>query len=97
MESSEKPPGQPADVETSEHRPARDEQAPAEPQPYEFYLNPQSFFWGTPQRVRETMHQAIEETGAKRIMCWFDHGGMDAEALTHSLQLFADKVMPHFK
>jgi hypothetical protein len=33
MESSEKPPGQPADVETSEHRPARDEQAPAEPQP----------------------------------------------------------------
>lgn len=72
-------------------------EAPAEPQPYEFYLNPQSFFWGTPKRVRDTMQQAIAETGAKRIMCWFDHGGMDADALTHSLQLFADKVMPHFK
>ncbi len=72
-------------------------EAPADPQPYEFYLNSNGFFWGTPDRVADQIRKCAQETGGKRIICWFDHGGMDPEALDRCLQLFAEKVIPQFK
>jgi alkanesulfonate monooxygenase SsuD/methylene tetrahydromethanopterin reductase-like flavin-dependent oxidoreductase (luciferase family) len=72
-------------------------EAPAEEQPYEYYLEGGGFFWGTPDRVTEQIKQCAEETSASRIICWFDHGGMDRAAVTKSLKLFAEKVMPNFK
>ncbi len=72
-------------------------EAPAEEVSYDYYLKSHGFFWGSPERVADQIQQCVEETGNRRMICWFDHGGTPQEELNTALRLFAEKVMPRFK
>ena len=52
---------------------------------------------GTPEdAVRELQESAAAAAVTHQIM-WMQIGGLDPRLTEHSMQLFADKVMPHFR
>lgn len=52
----------------------------------------------TPEQCVERLKQYQQEFGMGRMICWFNPGGMVAhEHVMRSMELFAAKVMPHFR
>ncbi|MGE0059180.1 MAG: LLM class flavin-dependent oxidoreductase [Dehalococcoidia bacterium] len=68
-----------------------------EPQPFEYYTNHRSVIIGAPEMVRDQIEEYRAYTGINNIVCWFNCGSQPQEQVRASMQLFADKVMPHFK
>ena len=53
---------------------------------------------GTPQQVIERLQRFQELYQPQEFMCWFNIGGMLInEAVSRSMRLFAEAVMPHFQ
>ena len=53
--------------------------------------------YDTPEACVERLKRLEEEFGMGRMLCWFNTGGLiPHEQVKRSMQLFADKVMPHF-
>ncbi len=53
---------------------------------------------GTPQQVIERLEWFSELYRPQEFMCWFNIGGMlTGDEVGHSMRLFADEVMPHFR
>ncbi len=51
----------------------------------------------TPEVCVEQLQQLQAEFGVGRMICWFNAGGLvPHENVMRSMELFADKVMPHF-
>ena len=51
----------------------------------------------TPEACIDRLQQLKEEFGMGRMICWFNAGGLIShEHVMRSMELFADKVMPHF-
>ena len=52
---------------------------------------------GTPEQVSEKLDRFRERYGPDGFICWFNTGGMiPHEDVQHSMQLFAENVMPNF-
>jgi len=52
----------------------------------------------TPDACVERLKRFQQEFGMGRVICWFNPGGMvPHEQVMRSMELFATKVMPHFK
>lgn len=68
-----------------------------EPQPYEYYLHHRNVILGSPEKVVDTIGEFREYTGVNNIVCWFNCGGQPREQVRRSMEMFAEKVMPHFK
>jgi natural product biosynthesis luciferase-like monooxygenase protein len=52
----------------------------------------------TPDACVERLQRFQQEFGMGRVICWFNPGGMvPHEQIMRSMELFATKVMPHFK
>ena len=52
--------------------------------------------FGDPQRCIEKIRK-YEAVGLKHLMVMFDWGGMPQKTIFHSMELFAQHVMPHFR
>ena len=53
--------------------------------------------YDTPEACVEKLQQLKEEFGMGRMICWFNTGGLiPHENVMRSMELFADKVIPHF-
>ena len=68
-----------------------------EVQPYEYYLHHRNVMLGSPEKVIETIDAFRAHTGVNRIVCWFNCGGPPREQVRRSMEMFAEKVMPHFQ
>lgn len=51
---------------------------------------------GTPEYVREKIHELQREVGLEHMMLWTTHPGLKHEHAMRSLELFSQEVMPHF-
>ncbi|MBM4258179.1 MAG: LLM class flavin-dependent oxidoreductase [Deltaproteobacteria bacterium] len=52
----------------------------------------------TPEACVERLKEFQQEFGMGRVICWFNPGGMvPHEKVLRSMELFAKKVMPHFR
>ncbi len=52
---------------------------------------------GSPGRVRSLIEEYQQVCGITALNCTFQLGAMEPEAVTSSMRLFAEQVMPHFK
>jgi hypothetical protein len=52
--------------------------------------------FGSPARVREQMSRLVEASGCNYVICAFAWGTLSHRQTLHSLQLFAQEVMPGF-
>lgn len=68
-----------------------------EVQPYEYYLHHRNVMVGSPEDLVKTIADFRAYTGVNNILCWFNCGGPPREQVRRSMELFAAKVMPHFK
>ena len=50
---------------------------------------------GTPEYVREKIHELQREVGLEHMMLWTTHPGLKHEHAMRSLELFSQEVMPH--
>ncbi|MBF6568819.1 MAG: LLM class flavin-dependent oxidoreductase [Candidatus Binataceae bacterium] len=61
---------------------------------YEGVLRNHAVF-GEPEAVRDRLIEMRDELGLDEVLAWIDIGGIDHEAVTTSMKLMADKVLPH--
>ena len=53
---------------------------------------------GDPEECADKLRQIQQMYGADEFMCWFNTGGMvPQEAVSQSMRLFAEKVIPQFR
>lgn len=52
---------------------------------------------GTPEGAIEEIRCLHEEMGLQHLICWMRFGGLAHDKVMSSLQLFATRVMPHFR
>ena len=57
----------------------------------------QDWLFGTPEVVVEKLHRLTESTGVTYLNCTFALGQVPHLKVLKSMELFATKVMPHFK
>jgi alkanesulfonate monooxygenase SsuD/methylene tetrahydromethanopterin reductase-like flavin-dependent oxidoreductase (luciferase family) len=51
----------------------------------------------TPEACVDRLHRVQEEFNTGRVICWFNPGGLvPHESVMRSMELFSEKVMPHF-
>ena len=50
---------------------------------------------GTPEYVREKIHELQREVGLEHMMLWTTHPGLKHEHAMRSLEMFSQEVMPH--
>jgi alkanesulfonate monooxygenase SsuD/methylene tetrahydromethanopterin reductase-like flavin-dependent oxidoreductase (luciferase family) len=55
------------------------------------------WFFGTPERVAEKIHRMTRYTGVTYLNCTFNIGQIPHQKILRSMELFATKVMPHFR
>lgn len=67
-----------------------------EKQPYEYYLSSGGCFFGSPAKVIDQIEEWQAATGENYLYLWSNMGGVPHEAVTDSMKLFSEKVMPHF-
>ncbi len=53
--------------------------------------------FGNPDLVARKIKWMHEELGVRYVMCWMNMGGLEADKVLRSMQLFASEVMPRFK
>jgi alkanesulfonate monooxygenase SsuD/methylene tetrahydromethanopterin reductase-like flavin-dependent oxidoreductase (luciferase family) len=73
-------------------RPAR-----AERGDYDHHRANGSLLVGTADRVADEMNATVEDTGINYLLCSFAFGTLPHAKTMHSMQLFAEHVMPHFR
>ena len=56
----------------------------------------ETIIFGSPARVREQMARLLEVSGCNYVACSFAWGSFTHEQMLHSLNLFAEEVMPAF-
>ena len=56
----------------------------------------ETIIFGSPARVREQMARLLEVSGCNYVACSFAWGSFSHEQMLHSLNLFAEEVMPAF-
>ena len=64
---------------------------------YEDYLRAGTAFYGTPNQVVDQIGAFREYTGIENLLCFMSVRAMDPAKVMRSMELFAAKVMPHFK
>jgi hypothetical protein len=52
---------------------------------------------GTPETVRRYIASTVEQTGINYFVCDIAFGSISLAAASHSVDLFAKDVMPHFR
>ena len=57
----------------------------------------QDWLFGTPEIVAEKIHHLTQRTGVTYLNCTFSLGQIPHQKVLKSMELFATKVMPHFK
>ena len=55
------------------------------------------WFFGTPEIVAEKIHRMTQYTGVTYLNCTFNIGQIPHRKIMRSMELFATKVMPHFR
>jgi alkanesulfonate monooxygenase SsuD/methylene tetrahydromethanopterin reductase-like flavin-dependent oxidoreductase (luciferase family) len=55
------------------------------------------WFFGTPEIVAEKIHRMTQYTGVTYLNCTFNIGQIPHQKIMRSMELFATKVMPHFR
>jgi alkanesulfonate monooxygenase SsuD/methylene tetrahydromethanopterin reductase-like flavin-dependent oxidoreductase (luciferase family) len=63
---------------------------------WEFFRKQLLILAGTPEQVKEQIHELGETCGLDFIGVWMEAGGMSHQKIMSSLDLFADKVAPQF-
>jgi len=56
----------------------------------------ETMIFGSPKRVREQVGRLVEASGCNYVICAFAWGTLPQQRALHSLQLFAQGVMPEF-
>jgi len=64
---------------------------------YDKFLQSENTIVGSPETVTRKLKQFQEETGSRNVILWMNIGGQPQEKVLKSMNLFAEKVMPHFK
>ena len=66
--------------------------------PYDELLQGGRFMYGTPEAVKERIHEFEEELGVSGLIMEFNFGGqIPYDRVLNSMRLFTEKVMPEFK
>jgi alkanesulfonate monooxygenase SsuD/methylene tetrahydromethanopterin reductase-like flavin-dependent oxidoreductase (luciferase family) len=55
------------------------------------------FLLGTPETVRKSLEELQQRLSLDLLVFWARPPGLPIEKSTHSLELFANEVMPHFR
>ncbi len=55
------------------------------------------WFFGTPEVVAEKIHRMTRYTGVSYLNCTFNIGQIPHRKIMRSMELFATRVMPHFR
>jgi hypothetical protein len=55
------------------------------------------WFFGTPEIVAEKIYRMTQYAGVTYLNCTFNLGQIPHEKVMRSMELFATKVMPHFR
>lgn len=55
------------------------------------------WFFGTPEIVAEKIHRMTQYTGVSYLNCTFNIGQIPHHKIMRSMELFATRVMPHFR
>ena len=63
---------------------------------YERFLTSDNTLVGSPEKVIEDIKRYKEVTGLNNIILWMNIGGQPQKQVLKSMELFAEKVMPHF-
>lgn len=63
---------------------------------YERFLQSENTLVGSPEKVIEDIERFKKETGLNNIILWMNIGGQPQEQVLKSMNLFAEKVIPHF-
>lgn len=52
---------------------------------------------GEPDGLIREIETLYDETGLQHLICWMRFGGLEHEKVLRSLELFAEKIIPHFR
>lgn len=63
---------------------------------YDHFLKSGNALIGSPEKVIKDIQRYKEETGLKNIILWMNIGGQPQKQVLKSMELFAEKVLPHF-
>ncbi|TDK64071.1 LLM class flavin-dependent oxidoreductase [Bacillus salipaludis] len=63
---------------------------------YDRFLNMDNTLVGSPAKVIEDIKRYKEVTGLNNIILWMNIGGQPQKQVLKSMELFSEKVMPHF-
>ncbi|OLO37112.1 hypothetical protein BTR23_14375 [Alkalihalophilus pseudofirmus] len=63
---------------------------------YDRFLNSENALIGSPEKVIEDIERYKRETGLNNIILWMNIGGQPQQQVIKSMNLFSEKVMPHF-
>jgi alkanesulfonate monooxygenase SsuD/methylene tetrahydromethanopterin reductase-like flavin-dependent oxidoreductase (luciferase family) len=50
--------------------------------------------FATPEKLGERVNELRVEAGVTELICWFNFGGMPDKMVRHSMQVFAEEVIP---
>ncbi len=56
----------------------------------------ETVLFGSPEQIIDKVRE-MEEAGVGELLCWMNFGGLPQDRVERSMQLFAEKVMPHFR
>ncbi|MFB3164448.1 LLM class flavin-dependent oxidoreductase [Neobacillus sp. 179-J 1A1 HS] len=63
---------------------------------YDSFLESENTLVGSPEKVIRDIERYKQETGLNNIILWMNIGGQQQEKVLKSMELFSEKVMPHF-
>ncbi|MFM1653794.1 LLM class flavin-dependent oxidoreductase [Brevibacillus sp. B_LB10_24] len=64
---------------------------------YDRFLQSENTLVGSPEKVIEDIERYKRQTGLNNIILWMNIGGQPQKQVFKSMELFAEKVMPHFE